>query len=275
VRLDAPNFAGPPVDYMKLVLEDHALRFFAFDEFAQWARFELIPEPDGVGTARFFAGMANLLVLAKTHGGSDFSLRYRMQSGEGPGSSDFTEALTGSWRDGRLAVSYTIAGRLYGSAIDGQAQGLLTKRGSRPGIPAALAGALWSGEVDLVSPHILGAPRDHLTLGFHDDGRLSFVGFATFRERQAFGDRPDVFPLAGQRTVRPTDTIVVRDVEVLAADWSARAFRITVAVTGVHDDYRQTVSGELGEQGLDARATIDGKYWGVTTGVRANGRLRP
>jgi hypothetical protein len=46
----------------------------------------------------------------------------------------------------------------------------------------------------------------------------------------------------------------------------------------VHDHgrpYVETISGELGAQGLDARFALKGKYWGVPADVRANGPLVP
>lgn len=261
---------------MWLVLDDRSPRFYGFEGLPQWARFDSFPVPGATGPVTFFSvQQGEMRVLEAARDESSFSVRYRSTGGQGPGASNVEEYIAGSLRDGRLALAYTISGTLYGAAIAGWASGLLTRRGSHPPPASALAGRLWSGEVNVVRRDVPDGRPDRMLLGFHDDGRLSFVGLTNVHHRQAFGNPPRGFPLSGRATVSPPETTLVYQAEVLSAVWSPRAFELKVLVRGAHDSYTETIAGALGEQGLDVQLTIDGMAYPAGDDVRASGRLLP
>ena len=278
IRLDVPGFSGSPADYMSVVLDDRSLRFFDFEHFSQYVHFDA---GDPLGAVRpgnsFSSGELRLVGATRTD--SSFSVRYRLITAPGSQASDIEESLEGTLRDERLALSYSIAGKLRGSPIQGRGSGVLTKRGSQPPLPTVLAGAIWTGEVE-VEAASLGPPgRDRLMLGFGDDGRLDFVGLSNFHggHRQEFGQPPDKFPLSGQATVVPLYTFMDWDVSVESAQRAPGSFQLSMRVRGWGKDYVETISGELGAQGLEARFTLRG-LWSSTApnlDARASGRLRP
>jgi hypothetical protein len=274
VELEAPGWWAPPIDHLTLALDGSGLRSFVFQQFS---RSGMVTGAEITAPAIENGGV--FPVEANTSSATAFDLGYtaRVES-EGV---DYVESVKGELQGDLLAVEYSINGALSSvSSIEGRAFGLLHRVGAvRP--PSSALPGIWYGLVALSAPGFVGPPEDQLSISFDAQGRLRNLRFEVFSVFPlTFGDSESDFPLTGARLVRPRETTASYDAEVQQSSFTASSFAIALEIRN-HDDTSATtdiavsITGALGEQGLDVSYSMVGIVYTAPVDAHAEGLLLP
>jgi hypothetical protein len=274
VELEAPGWWAPPIDHLTVAVDESGLRSFVFQQFSRSGMVTgaAITAP-ALDNGRVFP------VDANTSSATAFDLGYtaRVES-EGV---DYVESVKGELQGDLLAVEYSISGALdSSSSIEGRASGLLHRVGAVRAPSTALPG-IWYGLVALSAPGFVGPPEDQLSISFDAQGWLRHLRFEVFSVFPlTFGDSESDFPLSGARLVRPRETTASYDAEVQQSSFTASSFALALEIRN-HDDTTATtdvavsITGTLGEQGLDVSYSMVGIVYTAPVDAHAEGLLLP
>ncbi|HYJ08245.1 MAG TPA: hypothetical protein VEX18_04535 [Polyangiaceae bacterium] len=274
VELEAPGWWAPPIDHLTVALDESGLRSFVFQQFSRSGMV--------TGAAITAPALENGRVFpvdASASSATAFDLGYtaRVES-EGV---DYVESVKGELQGDQLAVEYSISGALSNaSSIEGRAFGLLHRVGAVRAPYTALPG-IWYGLVALSAPGFVGPPEDQLSISFDAQGRLRHLRFEVFSLFPlTFGDSEGDFPLSGARQVRPRETTSSYDAEVQQSSFTASTFALALEIRNHDDttamtDVAVSITGTLGEQGLDVSYSMVGIIYTASVDAHAEGLLLP